>query len=170
MEHELPEVLDGFDEPATVEELEGVVRRAGQRRRASIIAGAAGLLVVGAFGGAVARGPGEGGSGFAGSRDEPEPAPAVYPDVMGPTSGPMFGGGQSLKPLFRREANGVAIRGYRASWTTPEGLGGPKCGPPEAINGELSNGAAVTFAMAPLFPTTDTPAGPQVTVLSLIHI
>ncbi len=55
VEHELLKVLDGTDEPVTVEELEQVVRRAGQRRRASLVAGAAALVSLGAMGGALAH-------------------------------------------------------------------------------------------------------------------
>ena len=57
MEDNLPGVLDGIDEPVTVEQLEEVVRRAGQRRQATLVAGAAALLALGAVGGAIARTP-----------------------------------------------------------------------------------------------------------------
>ncbi len=164
MEHELPTVLDGSDEPVTVEELEGVVRRAGQRRRANLVAGAAALLAVGGLGGALARGPGDAGTtgGYAGGRDDSETA-ATLP-AAGSGSGYAMGGpDQELTPLFRREANGVAIRAYRATWNVPEGSVKSPCGPPDSINGELSNGAAVTFAMAFTSASTksaEAPAGP----------
>lgn len=149
MEHELPGVLDGIDEPVSVEELEGVVRRAGQRRRARLAAGAAGLLLLGALGGALARGPGDDRpTGFAASRQEQPPTP-IPPDAVESAIGFGMGPGGTLTPLFRREANGVAIRVYQASWMDEKG-GAPPCAPPKTIQGELSNPAAVGIAFAPV--------------------
>lgn len=165
MEHELPRVLDEADEPVTVEELEGVVRRAGQRRRARLVAGAAALLAVGGVGGALARGPAdaEPPAGYAGP-PTPSTLPAATQGDTAASSGSGFamgsGTGQALTPLFRREANGVAIRAYRTSWTVPGGRERPPCSPPDLISGQLSNGAAVTVAMAP-FPTTKASAEPE---------
>jgi hypothetical protein len=149
VEHELPKVLDGIDEPVTVEDLEAVVRRAGQRRRATLVAGAAALLLCGAVVGALARGPGgERTTGFASPPVHPQPptpAPMAKMHDGGPT-------GLPLTHLFRRETSGVAIRVYRASWGEKAGAVDAKCGPPDFIQGELSNAAAVGFAMAPLLP------------------
>lgn len=157
MEHELGGLLDGVDEPVTVEELEGVVRRAGQRQRATLIAGAAGLLLGGAVAGALARGPVDSRpAGFAAPPQGAKP-PAPLADVT-----MSFGGvsGVKLTPLFRREANGVAMRAYRSSF---EVKGASACVPPDTMHGELSNGAAVSFAMAPL------PSGESFTLLAAGH-
>jgi hypothetical protein len=158
VEHELPKVLDGVDEPVTVEELEAVVRRAGQRRRASLMAGAAGLLLVGAIGGAVVRGPGaDRSTGFAGSPQDAQTPPE--PEAMAGTASSPFldkgaipGPEMTLTSLFRRESNGVAIRAYRAAWGTSPMPMKPECAPPSIIHGELSNAAAVGMAFASEWP------------------
>ena len=165
MEHSLPKVLDGADEPVTVEELEQVVRRAAQRRRASLVAGAAALLAIGSVGGALARGPAEDRPGaLAGPSQQ---ASSVLPSPGEQTAvanGEAIGPKQNLKPLFRREPNGVAIRAYLASWKAEKVPGAVVCGPDESIHGELSNGAAVTFAMAPVFPAASSAGGARVAV------
>lgn len=141
---ELPEVLDGIDEPVTVEELEEVVRRAGQRRRASIVAGAAALLAVGAMGGAVVRGPADGGTRGLASEGRDTAAATTSPTWLAvPALG--FDRGLTLKPLFRRESNGVAIRAYEAL-IPGRPTGTPECGTPHLVQAELSNGAAVGLA------------------------
>jgi hypothetical protein len=145
MENELPGVLDGVDEPVSVDELEAVVRRAGQRRRARLVAGAAALFAFGALGGAVARGPvTEHPAGFAAPQSDP-----VAPKPAGATIEMVkdgMGRGAVLTSLFRREANGVAIRVYRATWPEAPRPANPACTPPDMIRGELSNQAAVGFA------------------------
>src|SRR5688572_2819295 len=107
MERELPGLLDGVDEPATVEELEAVVRRAGQRRRATLIAGGVGLLLCGAMAGAVVRGPLDGGAtGATGAAGAAEGAQAPKPPTAGMASAKGDVAGAQLTHLFRREANG----------------------------------------------------------------
>ena len=152
-------MLDGVEEPATVEELEAVVHRAGQRMRARLVAGAVALLAVGGVVGALARGPvADDPPGFAArpgtATTLPHPA-ATMAFPYGPIPG------WTLTPLFRREANGVAIRAYRSTLspsaiTVPEAPVDPACLAPTAlIRGELSNGAAVGVAEGPDKPGTD---------------
>lgn len=152
MEHELTKILDEFGEPVTVEELEGVVRRAHERRRAGLIAGAALLLLCGVVTGAVARGNvNDRSGGFAGSTLEGRKPPQH--DSVKAEAHSMFGAGGDLTPLFRRDANGVAIRAYRVTWPgQPAPDQPPVCAPPPIIQGELSNAAAVGAAMAPELP------------------
>lgn len=154
MEHELPHVLDGVDEPVTVEELEQVVRRAGQRRRASLVAGAAALLALGSVAGAVARGPvGSRPAGFA-AEGQGTPPPRSPQDQSMPSFGHV--GGQDVRPtftsLFRREANGVAIRAYRVTirGDAHPPAQDPACAPPTSfVQAGLSNTAAVGLGTAP---------------------
>lgn len=149
MEHELPEALDGIDEPVTMEGLEEVLRRASQRRRASLVAGAAALLAVGALGGALARGPaGDRPLGFAGQQGQAAP-PSTRIQAM-PAPGLDGAKRPPLAPLFRREANGVAIRAYRVKTNSTPSVAAPGCGPPASfIQAELSNGAAAGITGAP---------------------
>ncbi len=143
-------MLDGVDEPATVEELEGVVRRAGQRRRARLVAGAAALLAMGALGGALARGPvDDGPGGFAGGPQDQRPPPGAMVKPAFGAAGPL-----TFTPLLRREANGVAVRAYEVS--TPEASQPPQptCRiAPHFVQVELSNDAAVGMGIGPLLPT-----------------
>ncbi len=148
MEHELPEALDGIDEPVTMEGLEEVVRRASQRRRASLVAGAAGLLVVGGLGGALARGPaGDRPLGFAGQQGQAAP-PSTRVQAM-PAPGEKLVQ-PSLTPLFRREANGVSIRAYRAKPSPMPILPDQACSAPTSfVQVELSNAAAAGMTGTP---------------------
>lgn len=152
-------MLDGVDEPVTVEELEAVVHRAGQRRRATLVAGAAALLTLGGLVGALARGPvvDDPPGGFAAeSGDTPTPPMTAPVGPMAFPHGPMPG--WTLTALFRREANGVAIRAYRSTLsptaiTVPEVPVDPACLPPTTIiRGEFSNGAAVGIGEGPERP------------------
>jgi len=152
-------MLDGDDEPASVEELEQVVRRAGQRRRASLVAGAVALLSVGGLVGALARGPvADETPGFASAPQEA--SPTTFPGAVSEGSWSPYGPlpGWTVAPLFRREANGVAIRAYRSSLdasaiTVPVDPVDPACLPPtRVIQGQLSNGAAVAVADGPERP------------------
>jgi hypothetical protein len=156
VEHELPGVLDGADEPVTVEELEAVVRRAGQRRRATLVAAAAALVAVGALGGAIGRGTaGDPRTGLA-AGDQTAPVPA-YPSKMAEATAmgmaaPGFGEGFPFTPLFRRDSHGVAIRGYRI--TPPKEAQGPATAcqyKPDMIHAGLSNTAAVGMVVVPSF-------------------
>lgn len=148
MEHELRKVLDGVDEPVTVEGLEEVVRRAGQRRRASLVAGAAGLLALGALTGALARGPvRERSTGLA--AEQPAPAPVPGTSMASPVLGDLQEGpDRELTSLFRREANGVAIRAYRMQPYAKEQVTDPKCAPPPLVEVQVSNAAAVSVGGA----------------------
>lgn len=146
----MPEILDGADEPVTVEGLEEVVRRAGQRRRATLVAGAAALLAVGGLTGALVRGPVQDRStGLAADTPAPAPAPVPRPAMAAPVFGDLKEGpGRALTSLFRREANGVAIRAYRMTPTFPEAPNDPKCAPPPLVEVQLSNAAAVSVGGA----------------------
>ncbi|MEO5679385.1 MAG: hypothetical protein ABIS47_06930, partial [Acidimicrobiales bacterium] len=154
MEDELPEILEGVDEPVTVAGLEDVVRRAGQRRRARLVAGAAALLAAGSVGGALARGPvRDHQTGLAADRPAQTttipggPGTASYGDVAS--------SGTTLTPLFRRDANGVAIRAFRVTFTDAPVPEDARCGPSlNLVQGELSTAAAVGLAIAPA-PTGD---------------
>ena len=155
MEHDLPGILDGADEPVTVEELEGVVRRAGQRRRATLIAGAAALLAVGALGGALARGSSDdrrtGLAAEGGTAPAPAPPTKMADAAMG-IPAPGFGMGLTFTPLFRRDSHGVAIRAYRIEG--PDGAEGgtaPCSYKPDMVHAGLSNAAAVSTAVVPSF-------------------
>ncbi len=153
VEDELPGVLDGVDEPVTVAELEAVVRRAGQRRQATLVAGAAVLLALGGVGGAVARGHddrrytavGLGAGPVAGSASAAKGAASSASMAFGGSGG--FGG--PFTPLFRREANGVAIRAYRISMAGGPEAADPACAEPTSlVQVELSNAAAVGMLSA----------------------
>ena len=157
MEHELQKVLEGVEEPVTVAGLEDVMRRAGQRRRASLVAGAAALLAVGAATGALARGP-ERSTGLAAERPAPSAAPAPDEFVTGfDTVAPA----EALTPLFRRDANGVVIRAYRILPTGPALSQDPACAPPPVVQVELSNAAAVSITGAAQ------PSGDELAVLGV---
>lgn len=148
-EHELPQILDGIDEPVTVDELDAVVRRAGQRRRATLAAGAAGLLAIGAFGGAAVSWGGSGGpTGYA--ADQPDPARVKKAEMAAVEVNKMAG--MAVTPLFRREAHGVAVRAYRHGPLPEAPAGNPACATPGFVQGQLSNGAAVGYATAPDLP------------------
>ena len=170
MEDNLPGVLDGIDEPVTVEQLEDVVRRAGQRRRATLVAGAAGLLALGALGGAIARGPSNDQPlGFAG-RDEAEKGQTgqMGQSAQGWATDMPFGGTpEKFVPLFRREANGVAVRAYRVALPPPPPDVDPACaGPTGFVQAELSTAAAVGLLFAPEPADTPKPQGAELNVLA----
>ncbi|HEV8116706.1 MAG TPA: hypothetical protein VGP53_10745, partial [Acidimicrobiales bacterium] len=164
MEDNLPGVLDGIDEPVTVEQLEEVVRRAGQRRRASLVAGAAALLALGAVGGAIARGPSDDQPlGFAG-RDEA----ATSQSARGwATDMPLAGTTEKYVSLFRRESNGVAVRAYRLAIPPPPAGVDPTCaGPSSFVQAELSTAAAVGLLFAPEPADAAKPQGTELKVLA----
>ena len=156
--NELPKILDGADEPVTVEELEAVVRRAGQRRRATLVAGAAALVAIGGLGGALARGSGAERTGLAAEGQAADgraaPAAALPPKIaMGAAMGmpaPGFGEGLTFTSLFRRESHGVAIRAYEITMPeAPDGAGGACASKPDMVHAGLSNAAAVATVVVP---------------------
>lgn len=157
MGYELPRLLDGADEPVTVAELEEVVHRAGQRRRATLVAGAAMLLAVGGVGGALARGPSSSrGPGFAASTNDPKREAAASNQISRDTMlgyGIGGGGANSFTKLFRREANGIVVRAYKitldpATFASNEpATSNPACAPPTTFyQAGLSNEGAVGMA------------------------
>jgi len=163
VEDNLPGILDGIDEPVTVEQLEEVVRRAGQRRQATLIAGAAALLALGALGGAIARLPSNDQTlGFAG-RDEA----ATNQSARGwATDMPLGGTVETYMPLFRRESNGVAVRAYRLAIPPPPAGVDPACaGPSSFVQAELSTAAAVGLLFAPELAEAK-PQGTELRVLA----
>ncbi len=164
MEDNLPGVLDGIDEPVTVEQLEEVVRRAGQRRRATLVAGAAALLALGAVGGAIVRGPSDDQPLAFGGQDEAatsRPVRGWAPYV------PSGGTAERYVPLFRRESNGVAVRAYRlASPPPPPGVDPACAGPTSFVQAELSTAAAVRLLFAAEPADAAKPRGTELQVLA----
>lgn len=148
MEDNLPSVLDGDDAPVTVEELEGVVRRAGQRRQATLVAAAAALLVVGGVGGAMARGSSN--ARPIGMAGEPR-ATADKAHGGAAVSGSAFAGQlEQFTPLFRREANGVSVRTYQLALPPGPTPPDPVCAVPTSfVQAELSSAASVGYLFAP---------------------
>jgi len=167
VEDNLPGVLDGDDEPVTVHELEEVVRRASQRRQATLVAGAAALLALGAVGGAIARGPSDDRRlGVAGQGE----TTTTGQSVRGWASGPPFGThgmAGTYTSLFRREANGIAVRAYRIAVPSGPAPVDPACaGPSSFVQAELSSAAAVGVLFAPDIAAAARPEGTGLVVLA----
>lgn len=166
MEDNLQRILD-VDEPVTVEQLEDVVRRSGQRRQATLVAGAAALLALGAVGGAVARGPAEPRPdqiGLGAGRGEASTGGSSLGWDFAASSGGMPG---KYAPLFRREANGVAVRAYRVALPQVLVPADPACaGPSSFVQAELSSAAAVSLLLGPEPPEAAEPQGTGLVVLA----
>jgi len=164
VEDNLPGVLDGIDEPVTVEQLEEVVRRADQRRRATLVAGAAALLALGALGGAIARGPSDDQPLAFGGGDEATTSQSARGWA---TDMPFGGTTEKYVSLFRREANGVAVRAYRMAGPPPPPGVDPACaGPTSVVQAQLSTAAAVGLLFAPEPADAAKPQGTELKVLA----